>query len=135
MSFDEACLWEREYVEKYNSNNPKHGYNSDSGGNSQRTHSEETKKKIGDAHRGMKMPPESVKRIKEKLRHNDKLMALCRKNNESKKIPVVQYGLQGNMITEFESFRAASRATGATKKAYLIVFPENMDKPVGINGL
>ena len=62
------------------------------------------------------MNPEVAERMREALRHNDKIKAICSKNNESKKIPVVQYDLQGNRIAEFESFRAASRATGATKK-------------------
>ena len=41
-------------IAKYNSTNCKHGYNCENGGNCTGTHSEETKRKIGDAQRGSK---------------------------------------------------------------------------------
>ena len=116
ISFDEACALEREYIGLFKSNDAKHGYNLDSGGNSQKKHSEETKKKIGDSHRGIKINPDAIKRMSAVRKQSDKVKARCRLNNEPKKVPVAQYDIQGNKVTTYESLRAAQRATGIDRK-------------------
>lgn len=54
LTKEQAEQKEIELIAFYQSNNPLYGYNSDSGGNVNRCHSEETKEKIRKAHVGMK---------------------------------------------------------------------------------
>ena len=54
LTQEEAEKKEVELIKKYKATNREYGYNSDSGGNVHRFHSEETKRKISQAHKGMK---------------------------------------------------------------------------------
>lgn len=51
---DELDYNEIYYIKEYNSSNKDFGYNLDSGGNLNKQHSEETKQKISEAHKGRK---------------------------------------------------------------------------------
>lgn len=64
LSHDEAEKKEVELIKEYRSTDRKYGYNADSGGNVLKQHSEETKRKIGEAHKGMKYGED----FKEKVR-------------------------------------------------------------------
>lgn len=54
LTHDEACEKEKELIQYYNSNDPRHGYNHTSGGDVNFTMSEEARKKISDANKGEK---------------------------------------------------------------------------------
>lgn len=57
-SQDELDRWEKYYIEKYKSNNPKYGYNLNSGGvgNKGFKHSEESRRKMSEKRIGVKSP-------------------------------------------------------------------------------
>jgi group I intron endonuclease len=55
--------WEKIYIERFNSSNKYFGYNVQLGGNGHGKHSEKTKKKIGDSHRGRKFSEKHKKNM------------------------------------------------------------------------
>jgi group I intron endonuclease len=59
---EELNYWEMYYIKMYNSKKP-YGYNSTDGGDSAYEMTEETRKKIGDAHRGKKLLEETKAKI------------------------------------------------------------------------
>lgn len=96
-------------------------------------HSEETKRKIGNANRGRvisqsgrekmrlaKLGKKGMKRTdetKEKLRqqklgNKNPMYGKHTNNRPEAKMPVIQYDLQGNIVNEYESIRSAERLTG-----------------------
>lgn len=64
---EDMNYWEMYYIKEYNSKKP-NGYNSTDGGDSTYERTEETKKKIGDAHRGKKLSPETKAKISDAMR-------------------------------------------------------------------
>lgn len=54
LTKEEAETKEIELIAEYKSNNPEFGYNIENGGNAHGKHSEQTKRKISDSHKGMK---------------------------------------------------------------------------------
>lgn len=77
LSKEEAEKMEIEMIKVHQTTNPAFGYNVDNGGNCPGTHSEETKRKIGDAQRGEKnhcygkpSPFRGVKRTPEEIEKN-----------------------------------------------------------------
>lgn len=66
LSKEDAELKEREFITFFDSTNKKKGYNIENGGNSNGKHSEETKRKIGDANRGKRHTEETKKILSEK---------------------------------------------------------------------
>ena len=56
LTFDEACKIEREMIKKYDSTNPKNGYNVDSGGNGNESVSEAHRKAISNGRKGKPHP-------------------------------------------------------------------------------
>lgn len=61
---DELNQWEMHYIKELNTKVP-YGYNMTDGGNSVCSHSEETRKKISDAHKGIKFSEEHKRHISE----------------------------------------------------------------------
>lgn len=59
LSFEEACEKERYYIKKFHSLTTENGYNLDDGGKANHTVSEETRRKLSEKRRGIKMPPRS----------------------------------------------------------------------------
>lgn len=53
------------FIQKYQSNDPKYGYNCESGGNENKHLSEETRKKISESHKGIKYQDEIKKKMSE----------------------------------------------------------------------
>lgn len=68
LSLSEACEKEIELIAKYKSNNPEFGYNFTLGGEGKLgfTHSEETRKKIGESNKGKFVSAETKLKMKEK---------------------------------------------------------------------
>lgn len=64
LSKDDACQKERELIEKYKSTVNENGYNVDLGGDSQGAHSEETKKKISNSHKGKTISIETRQKLR-----------------------------------------------------------------------
>lgn len=63
LSKEEAEAKEIELIAYYKSNWHDYGYNLDSGGNVNKSHSEETKRKISESHKGKRMPKYAVEKM------------------------------------------------------------------------
>jgi len=59
---------EIKYIKKYNTTNEKYGYNIQNGGNTTGTHSEETKRKIGEGNKGKIISKEAIEKMKKALK-------------------------------------------------------------------
>lgn len=121
LTKDQAEEKEKELIKSYKSNNPKYGYNIESGGNATKQLSEETKKKISDKNKGKpcwlkgkKMPDET----KAKISKTEKGRVSPMKNRHwtieqrakvGKHIVCVETG------EHFYSIRDASRKTGCDR--------------------
>lgn len=128
LSKDEAERIEVDLIKHYNSTNRLFGYNKDSGGNVNKSHSEETKLKISLSQKG-KPRPESkrVKSLAERKKlsianignkhavgskRTDKHKQILR-DLKSKK--VVQLDLNGEFICEYSSLAEAEKNTKISK--------------------
>lgn len=68
LTKEEAEQLERFYISKYNSTDPKIGYNIENGGNSIGKHSEETKRKISESQKGRKFTGEHIQNLSKSLK-------------------------------------------------------------------
>lgn len=93
------------YIANFDSTNPERGYNVRSGGGIHR-HTEESKQKIGDIHRG--------------------------KVSDRRK-PILQYSKDGEFIREYESLTAAGETTGITRNSILKSIRKELMKPTRLN--
>ena len=110
LSLEEANQIESDLIEKYHSRNPKFGYNIKEGG-SYGSHSEETRKKIGEAHKGEKHPlygkhpsQETIKKMSES--HKGLPYSVEAKKKTSKTVFCIE------TQTEYFGIREAERQTG-----------------------
>lgn len=140
LTLEDAWEAERYWISYCESNNPKYGYNIDSGGGTGKSLSEETKKKIAKGNKGKYISSET----REKLRQNvigtkNPMYGMCGELNpfygkhhteETRKIlsektkgkykghnnpaakQVVQLDLDGNYINTFSCIKEASVSTG-----------------------
>lgn len=102
---DEMQTREVFYITNFSSTNPEIGYNVRPGGGIHR-HTDESKQKIGDIHRG--------------------------KVSDHRK-PVLQYSKDGEFIKEFESLSAAEEETGLSRSSILRSVKKEMMKPTKLN--
>ena len=70
---DQLDYYERKYINEYNALDMKHGYNYDSGGNVNKHHSEETKRKISESNKGRRYNS-GFKRTEEQRRRQSEYM-------------------------------------------------------------
>ena len=118
LTKEEAEQKEIELIVLYKSNNPKHGYNIDNGGNTVGKLSEATKQKISEANKGRHKPPfteEHCRKIGE-AKKGSKRPDLSERNKLDS-IPVVC--LDTGII--YESSREAERQTGAPHSSIIRV--------------
>lgn len=122
----EAEAKEIELIAEYKSTSEKYGYNISSGGENHFAgyhHSEVTKRKIGEAQRGLlnhmygKEPWNKGKRINVETRNK-------MSNNRPKKA-IMQYDKNGDLVAEYESLTVAARAIGVTKQSISKVCGKN----------
>ena len=109
--WEDVCEKEMFYINKYQSDNPKFGYNKTKGGEGLRA-TDETKQKISNslkdkpaseskkencrkAQTGLKRNKESIEKTRKKLKH-----------------PISQYSLQDNFIRNWDSIREAANELG-----------------------
>lgn len=93
------------YIANFDSTNPERGYNVRPGGGIHR-HTDESKQKIGDIHRG--------------------------KVSDRRK-PILQYSKDGEFIREYESLTAAGEDTGITRNSILKSIRKELMKPTRLN--
>lgn len=111
LSFEDAEIKEKYYIEKYNSNNPAYGYNLTSGGlgsNGFRL-PEEKRKELSKNRQGINSigygfyPSDSTKKkMSDSAKGRVFKQGTRQKLADSKKKPVYQYDLNGNFIREFD---------------------------------
>lgn len=138
MTKEEAAVAEIEYISKYNSNDPRYGYNIQEGGFNAPV-PESVKKKISDSRKGhnygrvgknapaygMKHSEEAKRKISEASRgennwiygkhHSDETKEKIREKHKRICKIVRQYDLEGNFIKEFPSIHVASDITGISR--------------------
>lgn len=97
LSKDDACTKEIEYIEEYRTQDPQFGYNIQPGGqlgNKGINFSDETKKKISEAHKGKKLSEEHKRKISESCKghkpgiHTEDGLRRLREFNTGKIMPV-----------------------------------------------
>lgn len=133
LSHDDACKLEVSLIAKYQSNNPKYGYNRTSGGDGTcnfshpNPHDENWRKKVGDANRGKKRTDEAKQKMRMAKLGTHWSEERCKKYSESQKergfapsekchiassekrrIPIKIYALDGNFIGEYRTLSEAS---------------------------
>lgn len=111
LTKEEAEQKEIELIAYYKSQQSEFGYNIANGGNCKGTVSEETKKKLSDAHKGKKLSPEHIEKIREnsKRQFTDELR---NKLIELKSIEISQYYSNGAFIRNWKSAAEAEKETG-----------------------
>lgn len=115
VSLDEANRIERELIAANMSTDFRFGYNMEHGGNGIGKHSEETKRKIGDSHRGKPIPRYIVERVRITRKNNPATREHCIKLNEKRQKRVYVYSKTGNFLKMYESKRMACRELGIAR--------------------
>ena len=116
LTKDEACALERSTIAKYNSDDWRHGYNKSSGGERPAQgvrHSEETKRKMSEAHKGIVFSEERKHNMSEaaKKRGNNRggmTGAACPKAGILEQIDKAT----GELVATFYGYAEMQRATG-----------------------
>ena len=125
LSKDDACKMEKELIKKYNTTNCENGYNQSTGGEYGSigvVFTEERKRKIGEAHKGMKHTEEAKKKMSEghkglttwnKGRHwtEREKEKMTRAQNNCKSVKCVETN------TIYNSGREAARKTGINRNS------------------
>lgn len=148
LTQEEAEQKEVELIKKYKATDRRYGYNSDSGGNVNKHHSEETKKKISQAHIGMKYDENFRKKMSELKKGNKNNLGRKKTEEERRKIseankgrwageknyfhthifkgaahpnarPVEKYDLQGNFIERKECAMDFARELKITNATHI----------------
>ncbi len=131
LTKEEAENKEIELIKLFNSTNPEKGYNIANGGNCPGTHSEETKRKIGAAHKGKIVSDATRQKMRENHADNSGEKnfwygkhlpeSTRRKISESRignewaiRKSVIQYDLDGVYINTYKSMAEAHRKTGVS---------------------
>lgn len=149
LTKEEAEEKEIELIKKYKATDRLYGYNSDSGGNINKFHSEETKRKIAQSHIGMKSSDETKKKISElKIGNKNRLgqkqseeckrkiseknkgrfagdknyfhsHKFCGKDNWSSKA-IDKYDIEGNLIDHKECAAEYAKEMGIVNVSHII---------------
>lgn len=111
LTKEEAEQKEVELIALYKSNRPDFGYNIANGGNCIGSVSEDTKRKLSEAHIGKKLSPEHIEKIREnsKKQYTDELR---KKMAEAIMISVSQYTNTGEFINEYIDAVEAGKVVG-----------------------
>lgn len=127
---EEAEQLERFYISKYNSTDPKIGYNIEKGGNSIGKHSEETKRKISEAqkgrpfteehkrnlsisHKGYKPTAEQLAKLSKRMKGNRYTLGYRHTEEAKRKMSASQMGKHGNPViclSDGKTFRSVTEA-------------------------
>lgn len=110
LTKEEACKKEIELIAQYKSNNPKFGYNIASGGDIpwnlgktfENYHSDETRRKMSESHKGKPSPIKGRKRSDE----------FKQKLKDYQYRPILQLDKEGNVIGEFNNIKDVYTKTG-----------------------
>lgn len=142
LTHDDACKKEIELIAKYQSNNPKYGYNRTSGGDGtcnfshKNPHSDDWKRKVSIANTGKKRTPEQCKNIGNAMRgkhHTEQtkqqISKTCKEINtaqyfnkpevrekmlQKKRIGVELYDESGNTTIQFKSMTDCAKYLGVS---------------------
>ena len=135
LTKEEACEYEKRYIEEYNATDRRYGYNQKSGGETGSLWNEEIRRKMSESRKKFfELHPEERKKHSEKLKNFYKLRQEERKKcperiladkalyqarvrhlaeiREKRKRKVEQIGVDGSVIAVHDSISAAARETG-----------------------
>lgn len=103
---------EIEYIAKYHSADPSHGYNKQYGGQAEHRCTAETRKKMSEVKKGKHFSEEHRKKIGEANKRRKLSDETKRKIGMKQARSVIQTDLDGNFIARHESIKEASKAVG-----------------------
>lgn len=103
---------EIEYIAKYHSADPSHGYNKQYGGQAEHRCTPETREKMSEVKKGKHFSEEHRKKIGEANRRRKLSDETKRKIGMKQARSVIQTDLDGNFIARHESIKEASKAVG-----------------------
>lgn len=123
LSKEEAEAWEVCLIAEHRSADPNYGYNVSLGGSSTGKHSEETRKKIGDRHRGFHHSEESKQKMREahtgkvlSEEHLQKLRMAQFGEKHHRARAVCQFTLDGEFVAKYVCVAEAQRQTGVSNQ-------------------
>ena len=143
LTSEEADKIEREYIERYQTTDPKKGYNLDEGGHGGRHLTEEHKRKIGKANSGSNNGMYGHHYTEEERKHisdtspwkgrkhtqeSRAKMSIAKKGNKNMGIgknhhsakAIIQYDREGNFINRFDTAVDAEKATGVLRSGICV---------------
>lgn len=103
---------EIEYIAKYHSADPEHGYNKQYGGQAEHRCTPETRKKMSESKKGKRFSEEHRKKIGQALKGRQYSEETRRKLALKQSRAVIQTDLDGNFIARHESIKEATNAVG-----------------------
>lgn len=103
---------EIEYIAKYHSADPEHGYNKQYGGQAEHRCTTETRKKMSESKKGKRFSEEHCKKIGEANKGRKLSNETKHKIGMKQARAVIQTDLDGNFIARHESIKEATNAVG-----------------------
>lgn len=120
LTQEESCQMEKDLITLYESTNPERGYNLSTGGESGHTGvpmSQEARQKISEAQKGKFVSQETRKKMSLALKGKAPSALSLQKAAEVHNVEVVQLTIDGEYVSCYSSYAAASKQTGINESS------------------